>query len=416
MNRASHLINQFFKFLSAVSLTAILIVELAPSARASDSEDVLAACAAFASNGGWVTATTNAANLSAEITDPAGSVSRLSLPLVDPATENEPANARVNSCRAYFDRDSDLIAIGVSYGLRRRYSLRIGVADAKESKWIGKWTVGPASGTYQPFLLGFLEGTQSVVVGGGPSTPTKYGPGMRHGSFESLLFNPQGQQLPSTPTMRDYGSDSDPFPFYADASHNRLWFFRCVVVSAPLPRQPDCPVGWMTLVGDSSTSSEFNPRRSGEKRTDFWMSPGTFAAPDGSTVAVAETVAGLNTIWLADVQKQTLNRLTLPKRLHFPNSEEIHGAAALSPDGEVAVFPLVKEAVAFPYLMDNYDYKGTDFAAVQLHPLRLLAILPGAGPKSFGACAVDHRQGHVAVLVFRENHWEHVELKVPPSS
>ncbi len=404
---ASHLIDQFFKFLRTVSVAAVLIAASTSCARAHVNEGVLAACAAFASNGGSVTAITTATSLSAEITDPDGNVSRLSLPLVYPVTDSEPASARPYSCKAYFDRDSDLIAVGVSYGFTGGHGLGIGVADAKKAKWIGKWTVGPTSGISQHLLLGFLEGTTSVVVGGEPSTPTQYGPGIRHGSFWSLLFNPQGQQLYSMPTMRDYGSVSDLFPFYADASHNRLWLFRCVLVSAPSPRQPDCSVGWMTLIGDSSSSPEFDPRKAGEKRTDFWMLPGTFAAPDGNTIFVAETGA----VWLVDMQKQTLSRLTMPKRFHFPKFEEIHGAASLSPDGKVVAVPLVKEAVAFPYLVDNYVYKGTDFAVVQLDPFQLLGILPGVGPKSLASCAIDDRQGHVVALIFRGNHWERTELK-----
>lgn len=139
MDRDSQVRSRFLTFLSTVALAAIFVVGLA---WAGVNEGLLAACAAFASNGSSVTATTDAANLSAEITDPAGTVSRLKLPLIYPATDKERASGQRYSCKAYFDRDSDLVAIGVSYGVPARFSLTVGVADAKKANWIGKWTVG----------------------------------------------------------------------------------------------------------------------------------------------------------------------------------------------------------------------------------------------------------------------------------
>ena len=35
------------------------------------------------------------------------------------------------------------------------------------------------------------------------------------------------------PTTRIYAHETDVFPTYADALHNRLWFFQCEMVSAP---------------------------------------------------------------------------------------------------------------------------------------------------------------------------------------
>ncbi len=166
----------------------------------------------------------------------------------------------------------------------------------------------------------------------------------------------------------------------------------------------------MTLVGPSSSSPEFDPRKPGEKRTDFWTLPGTFAAPDGNTILVPQG----DTVWFVGLQEQTVERLVVPKRYHFPKSEGIYGTAAISPDEKIVALPLVKESLAFPYLVDNYVYKGTDFAVVQLHPFQLLGVLPGAGPKSWASCAIDDREGHVVALIFHENHWERTELRRSP--
>ena len=90
--------------------------------------------------------------------------------------------------------------------------------------------------------------------------------------------------------------------------------------------------------------------------------------------------------------------------------DEIHGTAAISPDGQVIAVPMTRLAVAFPYLMDNYVYKGTDIAVVRVSPLQLLAILPQEGAPGLVAFAVDHRQGTVTVLFYRQDHWERHEL------
>ena len=71
----------------------------------------------------------------------------------------------------------------------------------------------------------------------------------------------------------------------------------------------------------------------------------------------------------------------------------------------------MKESLAFPYLVDNYVYEGTDFAVVQLHPFEFLGILPGAGPTSFASCAIENRNGRVVALIFQQDHWIPAELK-----
>ncbi len=95
----------------------------------------------------------------------------------------------------------------------------------------------------------------------------------------------------------------------------------------------------------------------------------------------------------------------------FFNEEGIWGDGSMSPDGEIAVFPLSKHRLAFPYIVDNWVSAGADFAVVQLHPLRLLRIVHGENGNNVTSCAVDHRDGRVELLIFRNNQWAHVELK-----
>lgn len=388
----------------AASCVFVAIAAPAPAGRApAVNEQVLAACAAFARDGASVAATITRTTLSVDLTDARGTLTHLTRPLAQNAAADDVSIGRVWSCAAYFDRGSDLIAIGVSYLFPTRY-LRIAVADVRRSRWTGDWTTGPAAGIFQPALFGFLGETTTLVVGGEPFTPTESGAALRHGVLRSLSFDPHGQPLDVAPVERIYARKG-PSAVFADAAHDRLWFFDCAIASRS-SRQPDCPLSWLPLRGNASSPPEFDPRTPGDRRGDVWGAH-SFAAPDDHTIVVAEG----RRIRILDTRSRTPRRMDLPRRVHFPNSESLAGAAALSPDGEVVAFPLVTEHLAFPYLLKEWAYRSTDFAVVQLHPLTLLEILRGGGRGSVVACAVDDRHGHVAALIYRDGRWNRVDVR-----
>jgi hypothetical protein len=66
--------------------------------------------------------------------------------------------------------------------------------------------------------------------------------------------------------------------------------------------------------------------------------------------------------------------------------------------------------LAFPYLLDNYVYRGTDIAVVLVRPLQLLGFVKHEHASDPVAFAIDHRQGKATVLVYREHHWERREF------
>ena len=375
---------------------------LAPVAGVNNGTGVHAACAAFASDGGSVAASVDGATLSADVTDAAGHVSRLTLPFDDSSTRYQRIHAQYHTCSVYFDRDSDLIAVGMTYGLPTYY-VYVAVADATHLKWIGHWTVGPESGVFIPRLAGFLG--KNLLVGGEPFTRMNPGVAIRSGSFVSLVFDPHARQLDHGRTERTYAPAASGYPLYVDPEHNRLWFFPGVVDSPRFSHLPDHPVSWIALTGDTS-SSQVTPRTPGDRRMASWLWPGAFVAPNADTIAVAEE----KRIWVVHVREQTWDRIDLPGRSFFPHSKGIVGASALSPDGRIAAFRLVKRHVPFPYLLHDWVYSGTDFAVVDLQRLQLLRIVRGAGPTSVVSCAVDHRQDRVALLLFREGGWEHLQL------
>lgn len=373
---------------------------LPPPAQLQDG--VHAACAVFASDGGSVAATFHADALSADVTDAAGNVAHLTLPFDDASTRYRRTHAWYRACAVYFDRNSDLFAVGLTYGLPD-YSVYVAVADAAHLTWLGHWTVGTESGIFIPRLYGFLG--RNLVVGGEPFTRMKADVSIRPGSFRSLVFDPYGQPLDHGPIERTYGTVASHGPLYPDAAHNRLWFFPDNVES-PQDAQPNRPVGWMTLTGDTS-SARFTPRTPGGRQRSSWEWPGSFAAPDADTIVVAER----RQIWTVHVNDQRLERMHIPRRWVFPNSEGIFGTVALSPDGSIAAFPLEQRHTPFLSFFHDYSaYVGTDFAVVDLPRRRQLRIVRGGGPGDVIACAVDHRQGRVSLLIFREDHWERMQV------
>jgi hypothetical protein len=367
---------------------------------------ILSGCAAFAPDGTSAAVSVWADALVLEITEPSGKLTHLSRPLLYPVTPGKPV-ASAPTCKDYFDRNSGLVAVGIG----RRFvedQLEVAVADLKTLTWIGDWGIGLESG-FHPSLAGFLEETTSIAVTGEPVS--KDGRGFGHGSYATLLFDPTGKQLMPTPQIRRiYAHEIDLYPTYADPRHNRLWVFRCTVVSAPWNRQPLCPIDAMTLTGTQQVFAEFTPSVQGKKRTDLWFSPESFAVSDSSTVTIAEGTM----LWRVDLQTQTVDHLVFPMHLHYPYSEGVRGASAISPDGQVVAVPLTLDELAFPYLVDNYVYRGTDIAVVQVRPLQLLGILKHERASDPVAFAIDHRQGKAAVLVYRKDGWERQEFEAAP--
>jgi hypothetical protein len=354
-----------------------------------------------------------------EIAHPSGKELHLELPLRYP--EHEQPNTRVRyTCRAYADQKSELVAVGIGRDtLTSHYQLQVAVANLESGAWIGDWEVGPISGIHSPILAGFLNGTSSLAVTGVAARPTPNGEGLQHGKFMTMTFGSTGRLLTPVPETRSYSSDSDIFPTYADSVHNRLWVFHCVAVSARMERQPVCPITSTTLTGDESPAVEFDPTSLGRKRADLWFDATSFVAPTADSIMFAEYGGRGAILWRVNVGVQSADPLVMPSR-HFP-SIMLHpamvsagaSAAVQSPDGEVVAVPLPHGVLAFPYLTDDYVYKGTDVAVVRVEPLQLLAVVQHEHRSDPIAFAVDHRQGRVTVLVRRNDGWERTELRPP---
>ena len=111
------------------------------------------------------------------------------------------------------------------------------------------------------------------------------------------------------------------------------------------------------------------------------------------------------------MRAHTVDRLVLPKRMHFPQFEGVYTASAISPDGQIIAVPLNLHALRFPYLADNYVYKGTDIAVIRVRPLLtprdLAAQKARPGPLRSPLTITREK---VTILVYRRNHWDRREL------
>lgn len=404
-----------FRF-TAVLFAFLVGVPLQTAIQSQARGHVFGACAVFAPNGTSAAATVYAESVVLQITQSSGKELHLSLPLRNPV--NEQLDARVTYfCRAYADQTNKLVAVGIGKDSPNPYQLQVAVANLETGVWIGNWGVGEDSGIREPILSGFLGGTTSLAVTGVAARPTRYGMGLQHGKFLTLTFDSTGKPLAPVPATRIYSSDSDIFPTYADAGHNLLWVFRCVAVSARMDRQPICPITSTTLTGEELPAVEFNPKVLGRKRTDLWFDATSFTAPTRGMVAFVDFGSG-PTLWRVNAETQTADRLVLPRprfpaiilnpAMALPDSR----IAVLSPDGQLVAMALVQGALAFPYLLDNYVYRGTDVAVLRVEPLQLLGTIRHELRSDPIAIAVDHRHGAVTVLVYRKNGWERRELNV----
>ena len=365
---------------------------------------VLAACSAFAPDGSSATAGVTSGSLSLSLKNPAGKESTLTLSLryqPDQSQVDRPGvRWRVHDCTLFFNHSSNLLAVGITTGFPIVLKVQVAVVDLKALSWLSDFGVEQSPGPNGAVrLVGFLQDTDSIVVTEARHTN-------EIGSVSTLLFDPRGKQLSAEPVVRSW---QEPLlPFYADATNNRLWLFQCVMVSARLSKQPSCPITVTNLVADEGFNATFDPSHYDANRTHLWMTPATFAAPDPNTILISESVGGDDTVWRVDIQKQTLDRFVLPAH-HFLKYNAMHDGV-LSPDRKVLALRRSQYKIAFPYIVDNYVYKGDDVVVLQAMPLRLLGIVPHRAAEFTRGLAVDHRNDKATVLVYQHDRWEHYDF------
>jgi hypothetical protein len=359
---------------------------------------VLGACAAFGADGGSAAVTFDAANVALDISSASGQDWHLNLPLLnkEQITLRSQSPGEPNSCDVYFDHADDLVAVCID-------ELQIAVAELKTMKWVGNWQVEADTGIALPSLAGFLQQTRSLVVAG--ELPAQGGKGTHWGLYATALFDPSGKQLAPLHVQR-YAPDGHMFRRFADPKHDLLWVFRCEPVDAPMSRQPLCPIVSMSLTGSQQSLSEFAPSTQGRKRTDLWFYPRMLVAPDSSLIEFGEGTH----VWTVDLRRRMIDLLAFPRQPHFPQFEYIEGRATLAPDGQAMAIAVGRSRLAFPFLVDNYVFQGTDIAIIQTNPLRFLGLLRYGRTAYAPAFAIDHHQGRITVLMYCHDRWERAEL------
>lgn len=126
---------------------------------------VWTACSAFGPDGSSATVTV-ATDITLKLTNPAGKVSSLTLPLRYPVPER--VYRFLDHCEIYFSQDSEFVALGIS---RKVYQskftrIHIAVAEAKSATWVSDWDVQPRGEFLSASLAGFLDDSTSLVVVG----------------------------------------------------------------------------------------------------------------------------------------------------------------------------------------------------------------------------------------------------------
>lgn len=139
------------------------------------------------------------------------------------------------------------------------------------------------------------------------------------------------------------------------------------------------------------------------------MKPGAAAFPDSNTIVMAETVARVDTIWRVDMREQTVQRLVVPHRAHFPNSDWSE-AGSLSPDGQIAAMSFDQNTGTFPYVTESAHWSGKHIAIVRVQPPETLEMFPSGSAQRISAFAVDHRLGKIVLMIFRDKRWQRYEF------
>jgi hypothetical protein len=384
-------------------------------------QEALCACAAFAPDGMAAAATINGAEVSVECTDAAGRISHIRFPLQYPASPQQlgySVHGQLYFCEIHFSEAGDLAAIGVMSNLHFNVptaQLQVAVVDIKSMKLIANWTIERDAQILSPVMAGFVEGTQSLVVAGvAPADKDKRI--WKGGLLAAALYSLDGKPIILIHTLRhlEDGVGSPYYPKFIDAVHNRLWTAPCHIVSATMSHQTLCPIEAMNLMENQSPPLTFTPSLEGKKRADLWFFPRSFVAQDADTIVFGEGAK----VWRVNIRKQTVDRFDIPNRRHYPHFDQIGGPAAISPDGQVIAMPRQKSRLAFPFIVDNYVYQGTDLMVIRQDPFKLLGIFPVGRTFSLEyrsgntpAFAIDHRQGKTIVLLYRKDRWVRHEIR-----
>jgi len=157
-----------------------------------------------------------------------------------------------------------------------------------------------------------------------------------------------------------------------------------------------------------------------------WLYPEAMAFPNPKTIVLAETATSKHgfdrsRVWKVDLDSGSIRYLALPKDigramvhgLGLTWFEEVTSPAVMSPDARFVVIPIDLSATAPPYIVDNYESKGSRLVVVDVERWRRLwSLNPEHGRKPI-AFAIDHRDAKVTVLVNWQKDWKHMTFAVP---
>ncbi|MGI9101662.1 MAG: hypothetical protein ACR2IF_04370 [Terriglobales bacterium] len=386
----------------------IVVIACVANAHASGADDVLAACASVSRHGLTTAVTVKNDSIVLDIAAPDGKTSHLTLGTAPRDSSHD------SGCSAYSSHDDELVAVGIgsysaqprlalgsAYGAQRFTRLQVAVADVRQAKWISNFDVDPRPDFVPASLAGFLGDTEQIVVAG---VHIRTGEQVV-GSFASLLFNATGNRISATPVVRNPATTTDNLRVYPDALHNRLWFFSCTFPRIKKPHVLVCPITVTSLVGEEQSVITFDPTTYRYKSEALWVMPSVFAALDSTSILVAETVSGNDTVWRVDVQNHTIESLVI--KHHFLKYDAMR-QAALSPDGQVLGLLLQQMTVRFPYFVDNYIFTGTDIVVLQVNPFRVVATIPHKRSGFATGLAIGHQRGKASILVYRGGLHEHL--------
>jgi hypothetical protein len=180
-----------------------------------------------------------------------------------------------------------------------------------------------------------------------------------------------------------------------DSPHNRLWY-----------RIPSgkCGIRSVTILGEDTPSPEIAP-----DLIPGCYEPSVFDFPDAGQAIVGAQTAGKIQLWRIDLPGKQVAALEVPAD---PKSEfQLLRMSAHSVDGKiVAVAMRVFRRDKLGGLRDA----GYEIAVIQVDSWRVIATLPVKSNRmNLTALAVDHREGHVTIQAFSDDHWTHMQVDVP---
>lgn len=328
-------------------------------------------CAAFSSAGAFANATISGSSLVVQVATQSGSTFELRMKAVSPG----------NACRAFFSKDSQLLAVSVESTLRAHAPVQVAVASVLTGKWLQPaiYTPSIAEAARGP-LQGFFKDTHTLIV-------------MSRGYYESkddlTTVYPEFVELPEGAVQNIFfhltGQPPAMSTGVADISGDRIWF---------LSNRDRC--GFQTIIIDREEATVGPTIEGRQLRAAGCGLPELFFPLSPKSAVVGFPKENQYVIATVDTKSGAVRTVSIPQKGRYDFL--MPSKSAVTADSRYFAVQFMRYANGHQSVSDVVIFKEEPFGVVQtLHVRNGMRMLAMDDNDSLRIAIVDST-GHISLL------------------